>query len=113
MYKLTWCGNDGRCYLKPGIRERADCGICSTPMRVKRNVNGPTSSAGALSGSSHLYDEFTCPNLAEDWHEEVARLLYEAYSYISRHPIKDVEEMVKKETKKKITKILKKAEKQG
>lgn len=54
------------------------CGVCGTVMDVKRNVEGPRSLAGAMSGLHRKYDEFTCSNAGERWHQQVVLLNMEA-----------------------------------
>ena len=116
MYKFTWGGNDGRCYPAPGKVAQEDCGICGTPMNVKRDVNGPTGYAEAISRKTHLHDAFSCPHLGEDWHKRINILRMEAYNKcIPYYGVlgKECEETIelKDNVEQKIKKILAEAEK--
>lgn len=82
MYKFDYKGNDGRCNPKPGEVKEVKCGICSAQMNVERNVLGATSFAEGISGHSHLYDRFTCPNFQRIWHREISNLKSKTYSLI-------------------------------
>jgi hypothetical protein len=48
--------------------EQVYCGVCGTPMKEHRNVNGPRSFAMAMAGMRELHDVFECPNREADWH---------------------------------------------
>lgn len=59
----------------PGIyADDLPCGICGDRMDVTRNVMGPRSWAGAMSGAKTPHDCYSCPNTEERWHIQ-ARLL--------------------------------------
>lgn len=54
------------------------CRTCGETMNVKRNVNGPTGFAEAMSHAKHLHDAHSCPFRDEMWHKQVHKLHEEA-----------------------------------
>ena len=73
----------------PGECDSVDCGICSQPMTVTRNVSGPTSFAAAMGRLHRLHDSFVCPSRDEDWHIQAKKLIQMA----QETPSKRLEEM--------------------
>jgi hypothetical protein len=59
---------------EPGEHESMTCPVCNQEMEVKRNVNGPTSWAGAIMRTEHLHDTFTCKSAGKKWHKQVRHL---------------------------------------
>lgn len=76
---INWYGNNGSCNPLPGTLATANCGVCGSPMNVRRNVLGPTGLAEAMSGNKHLHDKFTCPKKTESWHIKIYRLKMKVY----------------------------------
>jgi deoxycytidylate deaminase len=56
---------------EPGAIDVMHCRVCDAIMDVKRNVNGATGYAEAMSGHKHLHDSFSCKYAEEDWHCQV------------------------------------------
>jgi len=92
--KVNWFGNQGWLCPEQGKMKTADCGICGSPMNVKRNVLGPTSWIESMGRGEHLHDSFTCPNFEEDWHEKIVKLKSEARNTASDKIKKILEEEV-------------------
>ena len=64
----------------PGEHESMLCPICNKKMKVKRNVNGPTSWAASIMKKDRLHDVFTCKHAEKDWHKQVRQLKQEISS---------------------------------
>lgn len=64
----------GTVFTKPGEFYEFECPVCKELMDVKRNANGPTGFAEAMSKHSHLHDTFTCRFKDEMWHKQVYKL---------------------------------------
>ncbi|MDE2001054.1 MAG: hypothetical protein KGI60_00625 [Patescibacteria group bacterium] len=104
--KIDWHGNVGYWFPDPGAVQSAVCGVCNSPMRVKRNVLGPTSWAMAMGGAKRLHDSFMCPHYQEAWHEQINRLKMDIYrAEVAKSP--DLKKR-KAKARKEIIKILKK-----
>lgn len=72
--------NDGLSFGDPGAGpdgEQRWCGVCGTECVIQRNVNGPTSWAGAMAGHKRLHDVFQCPHYGSEWHNLSLRLIHE------------------------------------
>lgn len=50
------------------------CGVCGDKTVVRRGVKGPRSYAAALGRLPSTYDEYTCPNYLDLWHQQVIAL---------------------------------------
>ena len=64
-------------FTDPNKHETMKCKVCGTFCDVKRGIIGATSFAESVSGSSHLHDEFICPNKGEKWHVQALELIKE------------------------------------
>jgi hypothetical protein len=67
----------------PGTYGTMECGVCGETCDVKRDINGPTSWAGAMSGTPRDHDLFTCPNREKSWHIHALNLFKEMNSSFS------------------------------
>ncbi|MCY7333731.1 MAG: hypothetical protein LH649_14000 [Pseudanabaena sp. CAN_BIN31] len=76
---------------KPNANETFDCNVCSTECDVKRNVDGFSGFIAAMARLSEIHDEFTCPNVNQEWHEQAVRLLME----IEKTPSKRIAALLK------------------
>ena len=77
--KIDWYGNNGYSFPKPGTVKKMICGVCGTPMKVKRNVLGPTGWAMAAAGRKCKHDSFACPHVKKDWHQRIHNLKIDVY----------------------------------
>ncbi len=90
----------------PGEQEELFCGVCNGKMDVKRNVDGATGMAEAMSKSKHLHDSFSCPNRPAEWHKQAKALIEDADKTSSKRIedilIAEAKEVIiaKKETKR-------------
>lgn len=78
--------NDGLSFGDPGKgpdNEQRWCGVCGTECVVEKNVNGPTSWAGAMVGHKRLHDVFRCPHYGSEWHNLAHRLAKEMVATVS------------------------------
>jgi hypothetical protein len=75
---------DGHSFGDPGTGEVRLCGVCGTKCVVERNVNGPTSWAGAMAGHKRLHDVFKCPHYDFEWHKTAYRLAKEMVATASK-----------------------------
>jgi hypothetical protein len=78
------CRNDGLYYGEPGATADERCGVCGTECVVERNINGPTSWAGAMTGHKRLHDVFRCPHYYSGWHEIAYKLAKEYVATASK-----------------------------
>lgn len=76
--------NDGLYFGDPGTDPDECCGVCGTKCTVERNVNGPTSWAGAMAGHKRLHDVFRCPHHNSEWHRLAYRLAKEYVNTVSK-----------------------------
>ena len=86
----------------PDTVEEMKCKVCGTTCDVKRGVEGPTSFAGAMSGSKRKHDRFSCPYDGERWHSQALHIVQEieaSYSPSVRAILqKDLQEVIEKKT---------------
>jgi len=64
------------------------CGVCKEKMNEQRGLNGPRTSAEAMAKHKSDYDQFTCPCLETNWHQQVVALrkeINETASYSLRN----------------------------
>ena len=74
MYKFSWIGdNDGLFTCDPEKEGSKTCSICGLRMNVEYNVYDAVDIVESSKKQKHLHDRFTCPNLKEEWHKEIAR----------------------------------------
>jgi len=76
--------NDGLYYGKPGTTPDQHCGVCGTECVIERNVDGPTSWAGAMTGHTWFHDVFKCPHYDTRWHSTAYRLAKEMMATASK-----------------------------
>lgn len=76
--------NDGMSFGNPGTDEVRHCGVCGTQCVIERNVNGPTSWAGAMANSKWLHDVFKCPYYGMEWHNLAHTLAKESVATVSK-----------------------------
>jgi hypothetical protein len=74
---------DGLSFGDPGTTEVRRCGVCGAPCAIERNINGPTSWAGAMMGRKWLHDVFKCPHYDFEWHKLAYRLAKEYAATVS------------------------------
>ena len=103
-FEIDWNGNDGCINHAPGTKDAVACGVCGTPMNVKRNALGPTSFGEAMTGKKHLHDCFTCPYVKEYWHKKIYSIKGGVFLAKIKYP--DNYEKLKEIARKKIIKIL-------
>lgn len=53
------------------------CVVCGNACNVKRDVLGPTSWAGSMTGIKKKHDYFYCPHVEETWHKQAEELYNE------------------------------------
>lgn len=99
MTEIEIAGNG---YFTPSVGDTVDglcCTICNTQMDIRRNVNGPTGMAEAMSKRGHLHDVVTCPVRNEKWHRQAFLLREEAEKTVSKRIedllMEEMEEIVK------------------
>lgn len=75
--KTEHAGN-GYATTGPGITSYMRCQVCEEEMEIKRNFDGATGMAEAMSRRKHLHDVFTCKDRHEDWHLQAFEIQREA-----------------------------------
>jgi hypothetical protein len=60
----------------PGINPPYDvCQTCGATLeQTSKNIDGPTSTVAAMSGSTRLHDVWSCPEVGQDWHDQAYAL---------------------------------------
>ena len=60
-----------------GLVKEKKCRVCGSVCTVMRNVVGPTSWAGSMTGVKREHDYFHCPCVEESWHKQAEELYNE------------------------------------
>lgn len=72
-------------FRKPGTVQEKFCKVCGIKCEVFRNEYGPTSWASAMAKRYWLHDEFCCPYIETDWHDEACQLYELMEPALGRH----------------------------
>ena len=72
-------------FRKPGTVQEMFCKVCGSKCLVFRNEYGPTSWASAMAKRYRWHDEFCCPHIEEDWHDEACQLYEILEPALGRH----------------------------
>ena len=75
---------DGLSFGDPGTTETRYCGVCGVECVIERNVNSPTSWAGAMTGHKWLHDVFRCSHYGSEWHNAAHKLTKEMMATTSK-----------------------------
>ena len=66
---------------QPNDHKSLECNICGTECLVERSLPVRLGVIAAMAGLEQprdkFYDEFSCPNLKEKWHEQAVKLVKE------------------------------------
>jgi hypothetical protein len=62
---------------EPNAYKSLECNICGVECLVERNLPAKSGFISAMARMDKPRDEFSCPNLEEEWHEQAVQLVME------------------------------------
>jgi len=62
---------------EPNAYKSLECNICGTECLVERNLPAKSGFIAAMGRMDKPRDEFSCPNLDEEWHKQAVNLVLE------------------------------------
>lgn len=62
---------------EPNAYKSLECNICGAEYLVERNLPAKSGFISAMARMDKPRDEFSCPNLEKEWHEQAVQLVME------------------------------------